>query len=419
MQQVTENNSKDKAMPEQASEPNYCIALQPICNANMRHVADELLYRSSATATFARVEDQLMATARVVNAAFFETGLEKLIGNRKLFFNAPREWILKPELLPPNPDQVVVEVLESVTGEPEILAALKKVRRLGYDVALDDFILNDATRPLLDVASIIKVDLFEPVRDEDIQEYCDRGIRLLAEKVEDLDTFKRFKEMGFELFQGYFYARPEVHAETSRKGRGNNRSAQIRILSELQKEEPDYRILEMLIAQDPQLTFMLLKYVNSALFRRANEITTIHQALNTLGLERVRSIVTTVMLANNGPASRLLLPQALTRAQMCEKLAYGMSQLDPRSAFMMGLMSMMDVLMGMEMQPLMEQLPLSSEIKGAILRREGRLGQLLNLVLAFEHARMGSKSPDLVARLNQAWLESQTWSNEVMSQVEY
>lgn len=403
----------------EASEANYCIALQPICNANMRHVADELLYRSSAAATFAQVNDQLMATARVVNAAFFETGLEKLIGNRKLFFNAPREWILKPELLPPNPEQVVVEVLESVTGEPEILKALKKVRHMGFDVALDDFILNDATRPLLDVATIIKVDLFEPVREEDIQEYQDRGIRLLAEKVEDLVTFKRFKAMGFEMFQGYFYAKPEVHQETSRKGRGNNRSAQIRILAELQKDEPDYRLLETFIAQDPQLTFMLLKYVNSAAFRRRSEVTTIHQALNTLGLDRVRSIVTTVMLANNGPASRLLLPQALTRAQMCEQLSYGMSELDPRMAFMVGLMSMMDLLMGMEMQPLMAELPLSQEIKLAILSREGRLGKLLNLVLAFEHAQMGSRSPDLTARLNQAWLLSQQWSNEIMSQVDY
>ena len=398
-------------------EENYCIALQPICNAEMRHIADELLYRSSATATFAQVDDQLMATARVINATFLETGLENLIGNRKLFFNAPKEWILKPELLPPHPEQVVVEVLESVTGEPEIVAALKKVRELGYDVALDDFILNDQTRPLLDVASIIKVDLFEPVVEADIAEYKRRGIRLLAEKVEDLETFNRFKAMGFEMFQGYFYARPEVHKETSRKGRGNNHGAQIHIISELQAEQPNYEYLENLIAQDPQLTFMLLKYVNSAAFRRRNEITTIHQALNTLGLDRVRSIVTTVLLANNGPASLLLLPQALTRAYMCECLAEGVGNIDPRSAFMLGLMSMIDLLMASDMAELMAQLPLTQEIKDAIMLREGRLGKLLNLVVAFEHAQLDGKSPQLISKLNKAWIKSQKWTNEVMAQV--
>lgn len=404
---------------EPVVEENYCIALQPICDAKMRHIADELLYRSSATATFAQVDDDLMATARVINATFLETGLENLIGNRKLFFNAPKEWILKPELLPPHPEQVVVEVLESVTGSPEIVAALKKVRELGYDVALDDFILNDETRPLLDVASIIKVDLFEPVLEADIAEYKRRGIRLLAEKVEDLETFNRYKDMGFEMFQGYFYARPEVHKETSRKGRANNRSAQVHILSELQSNEPDYQLLERFIAQDPQLTFMLLKFVNSAAYRRRSEITTIHQALSTLGLDRVRSIVTTVMLANNGPASRLLLPQALTRARMCEYLAEGTSDIDPRSAFMLGLMSSMDLLMGMDMTELMTHLPLTQEIKNAIMLREGRLGKLLNLVMAFEHAQLNGKSPEMIAKLNRAWIQSQKWSNEVMSQVDY
>ena len=404
---------------EEAASENYCIALQPICNNKMRHVADELLYRSSADATFATVDDQMQATARVCNAAFYETGLEKLIGNRKLFFNAPREWILKPELLPPSPDQVVVEVLESVTGEPEIIEALKKVRALGYDVALDDFILTTETEPLLKVASIIKVDLFEPVREEDIDLYKERSIRLLAEKVEDLETFKHYRDMGFEFFQGYFYAKPEVHAETSRKGRGNNRGAQIRILKEAQEEEPDYQVMENLIAQDPQLTFMLLKYVNSAAFRRRSEITTIHQALNTLGIERVRTIVTTVMLANNGPASRLLLPQALTRAAMCEKLAEATTGLNSRTAFMVGLMSMMDALMGTSLDELLQQLPLSAEIKNAILYRQGKLGQLLALIIAFEHAKLADKSASLVARLNEAWMESQVWSNEIMMQVEY
>lgn len=404
---------------EQASEANYCIALQPICDGRMRHVADELLYRSSACARFASVEDQMEATARVCNAAFYETGLEKLIGDRKLFFNAPRDWILKPELLPPNPEQVVLEVLESVTGEPQILKALKRVKQLGYEVALDDFILTTETEPLLEVASIIKVDLFEPVREEDINLYKEKGIRLLAEKVEDLATFKKYRDLGFEYFQGYFYAKPEVHAETSRKGRGNNRGAQIRILKEAQEEEPNYQAMENLIAQDPQLTFMLLKYVNSAAFRRRSEITTIHQALNTLGIDRVRTIVTTVMLANNGPASRLLLPQALTRASMCEKLSDGMTGINRRTAFMVGLMSMMDALMGVSLVELLSQLPLSSEIKNAILYRQGKLGQLLNLVIAFEHAKLAGKSANLVAKLNEAWMESQIWSNEIMMQVDY
>lgn len=400
-------------------EENYCIALQPICDAQMRHVADELLYRSSSSAKFAQVDDALMATARAVNATFFETGLQKLVGQRKLFFNAPREWILTPELLPPFPEQVVVEVLENVTGEPEIVAALSKIRSLGYEVALDDFILTPATRPLLDVATIIKVDLFEEVKQEDIDEYKQRGIKLLAEKVEDLETFKKYRDQGFEYFQGYFYAKPETHAETSRKGRANNQAAQVKILAELQEEEPDYALLENFIVQDPQLAYMLLRFVNSAAFRRRSEITTIHQALNTLGIDRVRSMVTTVMLANNGPASRLLLPEALTRAQMCEQLAKAAKSVDPREAFMVGLLSMMDKLMAMPLEELMQELPLSPVIKDAILFKQGRLGKLLTLVEAHEKSRLKNQSAKLVNTLNIAWLRSKQWSQLVLGQVKH
>lgn len=400
-------------------EESYCIALQPICDGQMRHVADELLYRSSSDAKFAQVDDALMATARAINATFFETGLQKLIGDRKLFFNAPREWLLQPDLLPPFPEQVVVEVLESVTGEPEVVEALKRIRSLGYDVALDDFILNDATRPLLEAASIIKIDLFEEVNPEHIAEYKQRGIKLLAEKVEDLETFKKYRDQGFEYFQGFFYAKPETHAETSRKGRANNQAAQVKILAELQEEEPDYTLLENFIAQDPQLAYMLLRFVNSAAFRRRSEITTIHQALNTLGIDRVRSMVTTVMLANNGPASRLMLPEALTRAQMCEQLAKATKNVDPREAFMVGLMSMMDKLMAMPMIDLMKELPLSPEIKDAILFKQGRLGKLLTLVQAFEKSKLAGQSNKLINTLNKAWLRSKEWSQLVLGQVKH
>ncbi|MFT7366153.1 MAG: EAL and modified HD-GYP domain-containing signal transduction protein, partial [Marinobacter psychrophilus] len=171
-----------------SQKPNtgsYCIALQPICDANMVHVADELLYRATAGASFAVIEDGLIATARACNAAFYEIGVESLCGRRKLFFNAPREWLLNPALLPPSPEQVVIEVLECVEGDEEILAALKHIKSQGYTIALDDFVLTDDTRPLLDLADIVKLDVLEqPPTRKQVEHYLTRGITLLAEKVE-------------------------------------------------------------------------------------------------------------------------------------------------------------------------------------------------------------------------------------------
>lgn len=158
-----ESNNFNSVAGKTASQmQNYCIALQPICDGDLEHVADELLYRASASDTFANVSDEqaVQASARVCNIAFYEVGVENLVGRRKLFVNAPRDLLLKRELLPPRSRQVVVEVLESVAGEPAILDSLRQLRAMGYPVALDDFVLTETTRPLLEVASIVKIDMF-------------------------------------------------------------------------------------------------------------------------------------------------------------------------------------------------------------------------------------------------------------------
>lgn len=399
---------------EQRASMPYCIALQPICDAKLNHVADELLYRASSGVNHAVVDDPLTATARVCNAAFYETGVEALCGKRKLFFNAPRGWLLSPELLPPNPEQVVVEVLESVEGDAEILAALHEVKARGYTLALDDFVLTPATRPLLELADIIKLDMLEqPPKPGELDEYLSRGITLLAEKVEDKAGFDACREMGFSLFQGYFYARPEVKQATAVK-RGRNQSAQLQLLGELQKNDVDYTALEKLLAQDPQLCIRLLRLINSACYRRVNEITSLRQALALLGVDRLRSLVTTLVLANDDPCNMLLLPQTLTRAAMCEQLAAKEYNEAPDSAFMTGLLSMAHLLMDLTPQELCDQLPLSDAIKMALIDRAGNLGKILRIVVAHEQASFKAVSDQTIARLNHYYLSSRSWANSVL-----
>lgn len=395
---------------------NYCIALQPICDGAMRHVGDELLYRSGANATSAQIDDDQTATARVCNVAFYETGLQSLVGTRKIFVNTPQEWLLRPELLPPYPDQVVVEVLESVSGCPEIISALHNIRTLGYEVALDDFVLTAETRSLLSVASIVKFDLSLPFDTASVALCKARGIKLLAEKVEDLDTFNRLRAMGFELFQGYFYAKPETHRATSRH-RTNNHDALLRLLSELQRDDINYSALEDLIAQDAQLTYTLLKYTNSALFHHRGAVLTLNQALATLGLKRIRTIALTILIANNGPASLLLLVQALRRAAMCERLA-PQASVNADAAFTAGLISMMGVLLGEPLPELLERLPISQSIADTILLRHDALGKLLTSVEDFENASTGDWASAQVDLYNHVWLKSQAWTTQTLAAID-
>lgn len=396
---------------------DYCIALQPICDANLEYVADELLYRESATATRANVDDEeaMIATARVCHIAFHEAGIETLVGGRDIFVNVPREWLLKPELLPPHPGQLVVEVLETVAADPEVLAALRKIRAQGYRVALDDFILSRETTDLLDVASIVKIDMLQPF-DEALVSLCEaKGVRLMAEKVEDVATFDRLRSRGFELFQGYFYARAQTQ-DALASARNNNHAALCRLIAELQKSDADIREIEHIIAQDARLTFLLLRYANSAYFRYSGQISTIYQVLHVLGLRQVRNIAITMLMANNGPASKLLLGQALTRAAMCERLA-AVQVCRAESAFLAGLLSMMGVLLGTSLPALLAELSLSRDIIDAILLQKGPLGTLLKDVEAFECARMSGWHPERIELFNRTWLQSQAWTTDMLTMV--
>lgn len=393
---------------------HYCIALQPIVDRAMRHVADELLYRSDRSAQSATINDPQVATARVCNIAFYETGVKSLVGSRRLFVNVPHDWLFKPELLPPYPEQMVIEVLEDVVGSPDTVAALHKIRTMGYQIALDDFILNAQTHPLLGVANIVKIDLGRPFDENSISQYKSRGIVMLAERVEDLDTFSRVSRLGFELFQGYFYAKPETQRLTSHR-RTNNHTALLKLLIELRRDDVNYKELEDLITQDVQLTYLLLKYTNSALLPHRGNILTVSQAINALGLKHVFTVTMTILLANNGPASRILLSQALTRASMCETLA---TQDDRDVAFTAGLLSMMGVLLEKPLVELLTELQFPQKAVDAILLRRHPLGALLNAVEAFENANTRGWTPEKIALFNQAWLHSQINTTKTLSAID-
>ena len=392
---------------------NYYIALQPICDRKLIHVGDELLYRS-ATNDAAEFDDDMLATARSVHVAFHEFDIQDLVAHRKLFINVSREWLLNPHLLPPHPQQVVVEVLESVEADTEVLHALQQIRAQGYAIALDDFVLNEGTQALLDVATLVKIDRWQTMSAKEVDYYKQKGLKLLAEKVEEVEDFKRLSKLGFDYFQGYFYAKPELQLKTRRE-RSSNRKAQLKILSELQKEYPSFERLEELIVQDPQLTFVVLRQANSVYYARINKAHTVYEAINTIGLKQVKSIVLTIMLADNGPASRLLLPQLLTRAAMCEHLALEQN-LDPDLAFTAGLLSLMNVFMGRPLDELLLETGLDELSMRVIIEHYGAIGQLLKTVEDFEAAQIHSLQDYEAEELNQAWLESRVWAEKILKE---
>ncbi|MEZ2720859.1 EAL and HDOD domain-containing protein [Paenalcaligenes hominis] len=391
---------------------SYCIALQPICDQHLNHIGDELLYRSNAKDKSAKFSDAMVATARASNIAFYEIGLEQLVGKRLVFLNTPKEWLLKPELLPPSPKQIVIEVLETVIAEPEVLKALEVIKNKGYLIALDDFVLNEKTDLLLDYADIVKIDTWQTITTEELCYYKSRKVKLLAEKVETKEDFDFLVHMGFDYFQGYFYAEPLVHPESVHE-RVTNRQAQLRLLAELQYENVDYAQIEELILLDPQLTYIILKHTNSAYYALHNKTTSIAHAVKTLGLRRLRAIVATQLFADSATGSNLLLPQVLTRAAMCEHMAE-FHGIDTHTAFVVGLLSKMHVIFDVPYSELLHQLSLPEGIIHQLELRHGKYGRLLGMIESFEQGDISQLSPEEVAMLNQMWFESRVWVQDIL-----
>lgn len=394
---------------------SYCIALQPICDSSLKHVADELLYRATGGASNAIIDDPITATARVCNTAFYEIGVKALSGSRRMFFNAPRDWLIKPELMPHESEQIVLEVLESVQGDAEVVSALRELKSRGYTIALDDFVLIPQTRPLLEFADIIKIDVLETdVRSADIDQYLSRDITLLAEKVEDWETFEYCQQRGFTLFQGYFYARPTERKSTTLRG-GHNIRAQMSLINALKNPQVTFHEVEQLLKKDPDLCVRLLRMANSAQFRRAVPITSIKHTLNLLGLNRLHTLVVTLMLTNDEPTSLVQLPGVLTCAAMCEKLASNDFNEDPDAAFMAGLLSKAGPMLGMSLEEFCEEPLLSDKIRDALINNAGELGKILRLVYMFEHAKLHKATPKGIAKLNTYFLECRQWANDVLA----
>ncbi len=397
--------------------PNsYCIALQPICDHEMRHIADELLYRSSANAQHADFSDGVLATARASHIAFYEIGLEKLVGRRQLFINAPRNWLLNPELLPPHSSQVVLEVLEDVVAEPKILQALSRLRQQGYQIALDDFMLSEATRLLVSYADYVKIDRWQTITLEEIAYYKHHKIKIIAEKVETHSDFELLVKKGFDYFQGYFYAKPQIKTESAHE-RLFNRQALMRLLAQLQHEFVDYEELKQLILLDPHLTYVILKHTNSAFYALHQPVTSIQTAIQVLGLRRLRALVASQLFSAKHTNTELLLAPILTFAAMCENLA-GLYGINGHLAFVVGLLSKVHVVFGDSYGELLIHLSLPEDVIDQLEARQGHYGRLLGLVESFENSDVSRLSEDEVALLNEVWVESRVWVQDVLAHID-
>jgi EAL and modified HD-GYP domain-containing signal transduction protein len=335
-----------------------------------------------------------IATSKLLLHSFLNIGLESLSGGSKVFINFTQNLLVKeiPALFPL--EQTVVEILEDVKPEDEVIRACRSLSQKGYLLALDDFVFQAGMGPLIELADIIKVD-FRQIQVADIQANLNQlrpvKARLLAEKVETHEEFRKAVEMGFEYFQGYFFSRPEIVQGKEIP------SSQIGLLKTIALvNEPDFALAEVekLIGQDLGIVYKLLRYINTAYFRRLNRIQTIQQALRILGEKEIRRFVSLLALSAVAAGKPVeLIRNSFIRARFCELLGRASACPEtPEALFTMGLFSSINALLDQPMEAIVEKLPLSHRVADALVNRGGTLGSYLNLVESYERGDWASVS---------------------------
>ncbi len=403
----------------------FYAARQPILDRDKKLFAYELLFRDSIDNVFPDI-DADEATTKMIEASNFSIGLSEFTGNKPAFINFTLDTLCKgyPQTL--TPEEVVIEVLETVKPGKKLLEICQNLHKKGYTIALDDYIHQPVWRHFYPFVKIIKID-WQDMPIETIMSVKEAivdfpHIKLLAEKVETYEEYNQALALGFELFQGFFFAKPEM---VKTKNLSPSQMAMADLLYETSKPELDLASITAVFERDITLSYKLLRYANSPIFLRRSEISTIKQALVILGSGELKRFLGLMFAVNVNPDKPSeLINSAMTRAKFCELVAENINTpINTSIAFLTGLLSLIDAIVDEDFESILAKLPLAQEIKDTLLTREGTMAALIALVELLERAEwpkanivmetIGVEKTSVVRNYNQAiaWADQQSSAN--------
>lgn len=398
------------------------MARQPIFDRELSVYGYELLYRGSSENSFTGIDDD-QATAELICNSILVFGLDDLTDGTKAFINFSKKMINSdiPFLLPNK--NVVIEVLEREETTEETVQACNKMRNLGYTVAVDDFIFESKFISLLDSVDIVKIEF--PSVDYDIQRFLIKKyknkIKFLAEKIETREEYDIANEMGYDLFQGYFFCKPLV---IKTKELVSLNTSLFSISEELLKEEPNYEKISIIIQNDLGLTYKILKLANSAYYGTKYKMVSIKRALAHLGTDKIYQWVSIMMLKDfQNVENPELMKLSLIRAKLMDSLALEIykerEEVSQSEYFFTGLFSFIDVLLNKNMEDFLIDMPFSDHVKEALLGVKNKQRDLLNFIIDYEkdgYIPVG-KNPLLdgigAERYMELYIDALKWANSL------
>jgi c-di-GMP-related signal transduction protein len=383
-------------------DDSYIVGRQPILDRHEQIYAYELLFRATAEGE-ANVQDASQATAHVILTTLSAFGISDMLGEHKGFINLDYELLMGDtvEILPR--DQIVIELLETIEPTPEVVERCRDLRDAGFSLALDDHEYHPRFDELYRIVDLVKVDLLLTPLEQlpaMLAQFKPYPFKLLAEKVETRETFEACRDLGFDYFQGYYFAKPSI----MQKKRMNENMATLLKLLRLLADDTDLGEVELTFRGSPSLTYKLLLLVNSVAFGARQKIQSVRHALSMTGIMQIKRWVQLVLFAadNEDSIENPLVDMAAVRAGFMEQLARVHPALRndreaPERAYMTGILSLLERIFDLSIEDIIVSLNLSEELIEALLERKGVYGRLLRVVEHIEELEFPAATEELAS----------------------
>lgn len=395
------------------------LGRQPILDADRKLHGYEILFRNPDATPNSPIDGEV-ATATVMLNTVVELGIDNVVGKELAFFNMTEAALLEERYKVLPPDRVVLEILESLEPTPDTLRAIRRARLAGYSIALDDFVYSDKLIPFLEVANIVKLE-FPAIGIDGIAKQVEAlrkyNVTLLAEKIETLEEFEASRSAGCELYQGFFFCKPDVLRGKSLRA---DTLSLLRLVARLQDPEVGLDEVESLVEQNLAFSVRLLKLANSGLYAVPRRIESIRHAGVMLGLANIRMLATLLLLTSMTDKPHELMITGLVRARLCALLAKASGQESADSFFTVGLLSVIDALLDRPIEELVAKMSLADDLVEGLVRRSGPYGIALRCAIDCER---GTWDPDILNgyganTIMNSWLESLDWARSVAGSVD-
>jgi c-di-GMP-related signal transduction protein len=397
------------------------LARQPMMDSKNEVVGYELLFRNSMD-NKAEISDGYSATLQVMKNLIVNFGIKEMTNNKRFFINFTEELIVQnaPDLF--KSEELVIELLEDILANDHLIDILNDYKSKGYLIALDDFNYCEDNLKLVELADIIKLDFMEYNREElseIVEKITPYNVVLLAEKVETMEDFEFAKKIGCSIFQGYYFQKPMIFESSEAM---TIPSVYYELLDEINKSEVNFTRLSSIIQKDSLLTVSLLKLLNSAAYYSRNRVTSVKNALVSLGIKDSKKLIMINMLKNLASVGTPdeLINISLKRGKQAEQMAkYYKLNNRKDELFILGLLSLINIIMKKPMNKILADVPLEADVIDALSGTENELSAVMELIILFEMDVMDEVNRTLTKRgidvdsFNRVYIESTKWADKI------